>query len=71
MERISVWVKEKNELRFMMNHFTEKGIKWQLRKNMRNGFYGVFIEKKPKQPKRQTWREDKIAPDRIAWENRR
>lgn len=67
MERISVWVKQKSDLRFMMRHFNENGVKWQLRKNSK-GFYAMFIEKQPKRP---TWREDKTKPNRIAWENRR
>lgn len=64
MIRISNFVKDKNELRFMMNHFTKKKVRWQLRHDAKNR-YGLYIESQPKQP------VDDTIPDRKIWENKR
>ena len=67
MMLISTWVKDKSELDFMKQHMDKKGVKWEIRRNTRNGQYGLYRTYKPVGKNRLP----EPLPDRKAWENRR
>ena len=66
MMLISTWVKDESELNFMKQHMDKKGVKWEIRRNTRNGQYGFYREYKEIGNAKTT----EPLPDRMAWENR-
>jgi len=66
MMQLSIFVKDESELDFMKRHLDEKGIVWEIRRNMRNGKYSLYREYKAVGKNRPP----EPIPDRKAWDSR-